>query len=98
MYGGSSPVTRRCGVVLPVQPVRLVPEAEPLGEVRSEVGRDPLSLEDPGVGIDLNLLRDLCDKTLDRTELPALGERIEGKVRDSYVRDGRRTIIVSDLS
>jgi len=48
------------------------------------------------VGIDLALLRDQCQRTLERTDLPALGRRIEGKVRDSYVADGRRTIVVTD--
>lgn len=35
-------------------------------------------------------------RTLDGTDLPALGAKYEGKVRDCYVKDGRRTIIVSD--
>jgi phosphoribosylaminoimidazole-succinocarboxamide synthase len=48
------------------------------------------------VPIDQELLRDQCSRTLERTDFPALGERIEGKVRDSYVRGGRRTIIVTD--
>ena len=42
------------------------------------------------------LLRELCSRTLDRTNFSGLGERIEGKVRDSYVEEKRRTIIVSD--
>jgi len=48
------------------------------------------------LGIDVDLLREQCARTLDTTDLPQLGERFEGKVRDSYVRDGRRTIVVSD--
>lgn len=48
------------------------------------------------MGIDINELRDLCDQTLERTDFPELGDRHEGKVRDSYVSQGRRTIIVSD--
>ncbi len=48
------------------------------------------------MGIDVTLLRDLCQRTLDRTDFPSLGERHEGKVRDSYVKDGQRTIIVTD--
>jgi phosphoribosylaminoimidazole-succinocarboxamide synthase len=48
------------------------------------------------MGIDLGLLREQCGRTLERTDLPALGRRIEGKVRDSYVAGGRRTIVVSD--
>ncbi len=42
------------------------------------------------------LLRELCSRTLERTDFPALGLRVEGKVRDSYVDEKRRTIIVSD--
>ena len=48
------------------------------------------------MGIDVTLLRDLCEKTLEGTDFPNLGQRIVGKVRDSYVRDSQRTIIVSD--
>ena len=48
------------------------------------------------MGIDLGLLREQCTRTLERTDLPALGRRIEGKVRDSYVAGPRRTIVVSD--
>nr|MDJ0785233.1 phosphoribosylaminoimidazolesuccinocarboxamide synthase [Myxococcota bacterium] len=46
--------------------------------------------------IDNDLLVSLCDRTLASTSLQGLGHRIEGKVRDSYVADGRRTIVVSD--
>lgn len=48
------------------------------------------------MGIDLGLLQAQCARTLDRTDFPELGTRFEGKVRDSYVRAGRRTIVVSD--
>jgi len=48
------------------------------------------------VGIDVTLLRELCSRTLETTDLPDLGERIEGKVRDSYVKGPQRTIVVSD--
>ncbi len=48
------------------------------------------------MGIDLPLLREMCSRTLERTDFTDLGERHEGKVRDSYVRGGRRTIVVSD--
>ena len=47
-------------------------------------------------GIDEQLLRAQLDKTLDATNFPELGEKYEGKVRDCYVKDGRRTLIVSD--
>ena len=33
---------------------------------------------------------------LERTDFPALGVKYEGKVRDNYTQDGRRTIIVTD--
>src|SRR5262249_16933387 len=42
------------------------------------------------------VIRAQLDKTLDGTNLPELGEKYEGKVRDSYVRDGRRTLIATD--
>jgi len=48
------------------------------------------------VGIDMTLLRDLCGRTLEETDFPELGAREEGKVRDSYVKDGRRHIVVTD--
>ena len=54
------------------------------------------TMEVPHVGIDIKLLEELCAKTLDRTDFEGLGERHEGKVRDSYVKDGVRTIVVSD--
>ncbi len=37
-----------------------------------------------------------CAQTVDSTDFPALGTRIQGKVRDSYVKDGRRTIVATD--
>jgi phosphoribosylaminoimidazole-succinocarboxamide synthase len=48
------------------------------------------------VGIDVKLLEEQCSRTLERTDFPGLGRRIEGKVRDSYVAGGRRTIVVTD--
>jgi phosphoribosylaminoimidazole-succinocarboxamide synthase len=48
------------------------------------------------VGIDIQLLEELCAKTLDRTQLDTLGERHEGKVRDSYVNGDERAIVVTD--
>jgi phosphoribosylaminoimidazole-succinocarboxamide synthase len=48
------------------------------------------------MGIDIALLQDLCSSTLDATDFPELGDRHTGKVRESYVKDGRRTLIVSD--
>lgn len=48
------------------------------------------------MGIDVALLRELCGRTLERTDLGALGERIEGKVRDAYRREGRRVLVTTD--
>jgi phosphoribosylaminoimidazole-succinocarboxamide synthase len=42
------------------------------------------------------LLRELCSRTLERTDFEGLGRREEGKVRDSYVGEKRRTIVVTD--
>jgi phosphoribosylaminoimidazole-succinocarboxamide synthase len=46
--------------------------------------------------VDAELLRSLCAHTLERTDFPGLGQRSEGKVRDSYVGEKRRTIVVTD--
>ncbi len=46
--------------------------------------------------IDPELLSEACTSTLDQTDFVGLGEKRVGKVRDSYVKDGRRTIVVSD--
>lgn len=46
--------------------------------------------------IDESLLRAQLAKTLDATDFPTLGEKYEGKVRDCYTKDGKRTLIVSD--
>jgi phosphoribosylaminoimidazole-succinocarboxamide synthase len=48
------------------------------------------------MGIDLGLLREQCGKTLSRTDLHGAERRIEGKVRDSYVKAGRRAIVCTD--
>jgi phosphoribosylaminoimidazole-succinocarboxamide synthase len=40
------------------------------------------------------LIRDHLDRTIEETQLPALGERYEGKVRDTY-RSGDRLILVT---
>ncbi|HVR64011.1 MAG TPA: phosphoribosylaminoimidazolesuccinocarboxamide synthase [Polyangia bacterium] len=42
------------------------------------------------------VIRAQLGKTLDRTHFPELGAKYEGKVRDCYTLDGRRTIIVTD--
>ncbi len=46
--------------------------------------------------IDEQTIRAQLTKTLDETDFPGLGEKYEGKVRDCYVRDGKRTLIVTD--
>jgi len=52
------------------------------------------------MGWDLELLQAQCAHTLERTDLTAEfgsdARRIEAKVRDNYVRQGRRAIVVSD--
>ena len=48
------------------------------------------------MGIDPTLLRDQCERTLASTDFPGLGERYEGKVRDSYIAGKRRFIVVTD--
>jgi phosphoribosylaminoimidazole-succinocarboxamide synthase len=48
------------------------------------------------MGTDPRLLRDQCERTLDQTDLQGLGTREEGKVRDNYVADKRRFIVVTD--
>jgi phosphoribosylaminoimidazole-succinocarboxamide synthase len=42
------------------------------------------------------VIRAQLGKTLERTHFPELGVKYEGKVRDCYTLDGRRTIIVTD--
>jgi phosphoribosylaminoimidazole-succinocarboxamide synthase len=46
--------------------------------------------------IDEKIIRAQLGKLLEKTDFPELGEKYEGKVRDCYVRDGRRTIVVTD--
>lgn len=48
------------------------------------------------MGIDRKDLQALCTRTLHETHFSGLGERIAGKVRDSYLGPGRRTLIVTD--
>jgi phosphoribosylaminoimidazole-succinocarboxamide synthase len=48
------------------------------------------------MGADPVLLREQCGRTLERTDFPELGERIEGKVRDNYLRGRVRTIVATD--
>ena len=42
------------------------------------------------------MLREQCQRTLYRTQLEGLGQRIEAKVRDNYIQSDRRIIVVSD--
>jgi phosphoribosylaminoimidazole-succinocarboxamide synthase len=46
--------------------------------------------------VDANVIQAQLTKTLSATNFPSLGEKYEGKVRDCYIKDGRRVIIVSD--
>ena len=48
------------------------------------------------MGVDLRLIHEQRRRTLERSDFSGLGERIQGKVRDSYVRDGRRIMIATD--
>lgn len=48
------------------------------------------------MGIDPDLLRAQCARTLERTALEGMGQRIEGKVRDNYVLGERRIIVATD--
>lgn len=50
--------------------------------------KDPFRLDD--------ILRAQLDRTLATSDFPDLGERHEGKVRDSYVRGNERIIVVTD--
>ena len=50
--------------------------------------KDPFRLDD--------VLQAQLDRTLETTDFPGLGERYEGKVRDSYVRGSERIIVVTD--
>ena len=46
--------------------------------------------------VDAALLRELCGRTLECTDFAGLGRREEGKVRDSYIDEKKRTIVVTD--
>lgn len=48
------------------------------------------------MGVDPQLLKNQCSRTLERTDLSGIGRRIEGKVRDNYVEGDRRIIAVTD--
>lgn len=48
------------------------------------------------VGVDRKSLQALCNQTLFETDFHGLGERVVGKVRDSYLQPGRRTLVVTD--
>ncbi len=48
------------------------------------------------MGTDPTLLRDQCERTLERTDFAGLGRRLEGKVRDMYLAGERRLIVVTD--
>jgi phosphoribosylaminoimidazole-succinocarboxamide synthase len=44
----------------------------------------------------LSEIRDAIPGALLRTDIPELGERVEGKVRDIYLQDGQRILITTD--
>ncbi len=46
--------------------------------------------------VSIETLKEGLSKTLEGTNFEGLGHRYEGKVRDNYTKDGRRTIIVTD--
>ena len=46
--------------------------------------------------VETNVIQAQLTKTLAATDFPSLGEKYEGKVRDCYIKDGKRIIIVSD--
>ena len=48
------------------------------------------------MGIEIEVLREQCGRTLFETRFDGLGERLSGKVRESYVDGNRRTIVCSD--
>jgi phosphoribosylaminoimidazole-succinocarboxamide synthase len=48
------------------------------------------------MGMDPRLLREQCDRILERTDLSELGTLEEGKVRDNYLAGERRFIVVTD--
>jgi phosphoribosylaminoimidazole-succinocarboxamide synthase len=48
------------------------------------------------LAIDRKTLQDLCLQTLSETNFQGIGDRIEGKVRDSYVSAGKRILIATD--
>jgi phosphoribosylaminoimidazole-succinocarboxamide synthase len=52
--------------------------------------------DDPARPVDEALLRAQLGRTLEATSFAELGQKYEGKVRDCYVRDGRRTLVVTD--
>jgi phosphoribosylaminoimidazole-succinocarboxamide synthase len=43
-----------------------------------------------------DVIRAQLDHTLEHTDLPGLGAKYEGKVRDCYIKDGKRIIVVTD--
>jgi phosphoribosylaminoimidazole-succinocarboxamide synthase len=43
-----------------------------------------------------DVIRAQLTRTLEHTDFPGLGEKYEGKVRDCYVKDGKRVLIATD--
>jgi len=68
----------------------------PIERVYDRKRIQPRTKGERAVGIDLNLLKETCNHTLDTTDFAGLGTRQAGKVRDSYVSGERRFIVVTD--
>jgi phosphoribosylaminoimidazole-succinocarboxamide synthase len=66
------------------------------GTDSTTTGRRDAARKGEIMGIDSALLERQCQRTIQRTSLPELGTRIEGKVRDSYLQDGRRILVATD--
>ena len=43
-----------------------------------------------------DVIRAQLTRTLEKTSFPTLGSKYEGKVRDCYTKDGKRTIVVTE--
>ncbi len=43
-----------------------------------------------------DLIKAQLAKTLEGTDFPTMGSKYTGKVRDCYIKDNRRTIVVTD--
>ncbi len=60
------------------------------------IADDRPTAEHGPIGIDMTLLQEQCEHTVERTQFEALGRLEVGKVRDCYVSDGRRIMVATD--